>query len=149
MPAPSRNSPLFPVTFLLLAITAHLPAYALADNVLQVRSQSGAKLRTLLTGDPGSARANIMLLVGGKGILKISGKGQLKKKTDNFLVRTRDLFVSAGFLTALVDAPLDRRGGNGLLGGFRASTEHAKDLAKVARKLNALNGKPVIVIAAR
>ncbi len=119
---------------------------AVAETVLQVKSFSGAKLRTLLTGDPMTAKANIVLLVGGSGVLKISGKGQIKSTTENFLVRTRKFFAEAGFLTAVVDAPMDRRKPPGLLGGFRASEEHARDLAKVVKQIGALNGKPVIVI---
>lgn len=87
-----------------------------------------------------------MLLTGGDGVLKISGKGEIKNTTDNFVVRTRKLFADAGFLAAVVDAPMDRRGNPGLLAGYRASAQHGADLVKVAVKLNALNGKPVIAI---
>lgn len=114
------------------------------ESVLEVVATSGAKLRTLLTGDPSTAKANVMLLAGGSGVLKISGKGNTQSK--NFLVRNRQSFAAAGFLAAVVDAPMDRRKKPGLLGGFRASEEHAADLEKVARKLQELNGKPVIVV---
>lgn len=117
-----------------------------AEDVLQIRSSSGAKLRSLLTGNPATARANIILLVGGRGMLKISGKGRIKKPTSNFLARTRQLFADAGYLTALVDAPIDRRRGAGLLGGFRASGEHGRDLSKIAKKLHAMNSKSVFVV---
>jgi hypothetical protein len=119
---------------------------AKAEEVLKLRAESGAKLRSLLTGDVGTAKANLILLTGGSGVLKISGKGQIKKPTDNFLVRTRELFADAGYLTAVVDAPTDRRKRPGLLGGFRASEEHARDLSKVAKELAKRNGKPVVVI---
>lgn len=109
-------------------------------------ASGGAKMRTLLTGDPSTAKANIILLAGGRGVVKISGKGEINAMKGNFLVRTRQLFADEGFLTALVDAPMDRRNKTGLLGGFRASTEHGEDLARVATKLHALNRKPVIVI---
>ncbi len=117
-----------------------------AEQVLKMKSTSGAKLRTLLVGDPETAKANVMLLTGGNGVLKISGKGEIKNKTNNFVVRTRKLFADAGFLAAVVDAPTDRRASPGLLDGFRASAEHGTDLAKVARKLNKLNGKSVFVV---
>ncbi len=133
-------------SFLLFACGLILPQPAKAQEVLQVKATSGAKLRTLLTGDTDRAKANVILLTGGNGVLKISGKGEIKKPTSNFLVRTRRLFAKAGFLVAVVDAPLDRRKAPGLLDGFRASAEHANDLSKVVRKLAALNGRPVFVI---
>lgn len=132
----------------LLAVMASLSFLqpAGAEEVLYAKSTSGSKIRTLLTGNPETAKANVMLFTGGSGVLKISGKGEIKKPTRNFLVRTRQLFADAGFLAAVVDAPLDRRKPPGLLAGFRASPEHAKDLQRVAKRLQALNGKPVIAI---
>ncbi len=134
------------LAFMLIVSVLSLSNPAAAAEVLQVKATSGSKLRALLTGNPDTARANVILLTGGNGVLKISGKGEIKKPTDNFLVRTRQLFANAGFVAAVVDAPLDRRKAPGLLGGFRASAEHADDLGKVVKKLQALNGKPVIVI---
>ena len=134
------------LSFLLVTGGLVLSPPATAAEVLQVKTASGAKMRALLTGNPKTAKANLILLTGGNGVLKISGKGEIKKPTKNFLVRTRQLFANAGFLTAVVDAPLDRRTSTGLLGGFRASTKHADDLSKVVKKLSALNAKPVIII---
>lgn len=116
------------------------------EQVVTLRAQSGANMRTLLTGDPATATANLILLAGGDGKLIISGRGEIKRLKNNFLVRSRNLFVEEGFLTGVVDAPMDRRDKTGLLDGFRASEQHAADLAGVAAALKALNGKPVIVI---
>jgi len=116
------------------------------ETVLEVTAASGAKMRTLISGDPSTAKANVILLTGGSGILRISGKGTIKTQSKNFLVRTRQAFASAGFVAAVVDAPKDRWKKPGLLGGFRASEEHAGDLENVARKLHEMNGKPVVVI---
>lgn len=117
-----------------------------AEEVLQIKASSGAKLRILLTGDPSTAKANIILLAGGRGVVKLSRTGEINAMKGNFLVRTRRLFADKGYLTALVDAPMDRRNKIGLLGGFRTSAEHGDDLARVAARLHALNRKPVIVI---
>lgn len=116
------------------------------ERVLTLNSASGAKMRTLVTGNPATATANLILLAGGDGKLILSGKGEIKRMGNNFVVRSRNLFVKKGFLTAVVDAPMDRRDKTGLLGGFRASEEHASDLASVASALKAMNGKPVVVI---
>lgn len=117
-----------------------------ANKVLTVNSTRGAKIRLLLTGDAGRAQANVILLAGGDGRILISSKGKIGRLHGNFLVRSRTLFAEKGFLTAVMDAPSDRKKEPGLLGGFRTSPEHADDLAKAATELSALNGKPVIVV---
>ncbi len=117
-----------------------------ADQVLTLKSTSGANMRVLVTGDAGISTANLILLAGDDGRVHISGSGDIKRMQGNFLVRSRRLFVKQGFLTALVDAPADRKKVPGLLGGFRATREHASDLAKVAAALTAMNAKPVVVI---
>jgi pimeloyl-ACP methyl ester carboxylesterase len=117
-----------------------------AESVLAITTQSGLKLRSLVGGDPVKARANLILLAGGSRKLVISGQGEIKRLKNNFLVRSRNAFARAGYVTAVADAPLDRRGPEGLLGGFRASVDHAADLDKLASKLSQTNSKPVIVI---
>ena len=117
-----------------------------AEKLLTLAASSGAKMRVLLTGEPRTASANLILLAGGDGRVIISGKGEVKRMGKNFLLRSRALFVAEGFLTAVVDAPFDRRKPPGLLGGFRTSRNHARDLGTVAAALRQLNGKPVAVI---
>ncbi|MGI9378929.1 MAG: hypothetical protein ACR2OW_04700, partial [Methyloligellaceae bacterium] len=116
------------------------------EFVLQVSATSGAKLRTLVSGDPQQAKANILLLAGGNGVLKISGKGQIKSKKNNFLVRSRSLFAKHGYLTALVDAPKDRHTKTGISGGFRISGEHAQDLQKVVDRVQSLSNPPMVIV---
>lgn len=115
-------------------------------RVLTLTARSGAPMRVLVGGDPATATANLILLAGGDGRLKLAGDGEIGRLNNNFLVRSRGLFVAEGFLTAVVDAPRDRWEEPGLLGGFRASPAHAADLAAVAAALTARNGKPVIVV---
>lgn len=143
---PDRTAWLAWLACLVLVLLVIAPDVGSAEEVLQVKASSGAKLRTLLTGDPSTAKANIILLAGGRGVVKLSGTGEIKAMKGNFLVRTRQLFADKGYLTALVDAPMDRRNKIGLLRGFRASAEHGDDLARVAARLHALNRKPVIVV---
>lgn len=131
---------------LVVVLLVSVPSAGSAEQVFQVKASSGAKLRTLLTGDPSTAKANIILLVGGRGVMKLSRTGEINAMRGNFLVRARQIFADKGYLTALVDAPMDRRNKIGLLRGFRASAEHGDDLVRVAKKLHMLNRKPVIVI---
>ncbi len=131
---------------LLLLLPIGAPDAGSAEELLQIKASSGAEFRTLLTGDPSTAKANLILLAGGRGVVKLSRSGEINAMKGNFLVRARQLFADRGYLTALVDAPLDRRNKTGLLGGFRVSVEHGDDLARVAARLYRLNRKPVVVI---
>jgi len=72
----------------------------------------------------------LVLLAGGGGHLDLDAEGCPHALTGNSLVRALPLFHAAGFTTALVDAPSDYVGEDGL-GGFRIAPAHAADLGKV------------------
>jgi pimeloyl-ACP methyl ester carboxylesterase len=76
------------------------------------------------------ARIALVLLVGGGGNLNLDDKGCPRSLSGNVLMRMRPLFHGAGFVTALVDAPSDSSGGDGLA-EFRIAPQHADDLGKV------------------
>jgi pimeloyl-ACP methyl ester carboxylesterase len=76
----------------------------------------------------------LVLLVGGGGVLDLDGAGCPRALARNSLIRMRPFFHDAGFVTALVDAPSDVRGENGLA-GFRTARQHAADLGKVIADL--------------
>jgi len=76
----------------------------------------------------------LVLIVGGGGNLNLDEKGCPRSLTRNSLMRMRPLFHGAGFFTALVDAPSDSRGDDGLA-GFRTAPQHAEDLGKVISDL--------------
>jgi len=87
----------------------------------------------LVRPQPGAAQAGpvaLVLLVGGGGHLDLDEQGCARALKGNSLVRSLALFHDAGFVTALVDAPSDHPGDDGLA-GFRISTEHAEDLGRV------------------
>lgn len=88
---------------------------------------------SLATPPPPSAqgaRIILVLLAGGGGDLNLDDAGCPRALTGNSLVRSIPHFHRAGFATALVSAPSDHRGEDGL-GGFRTRPEHAEDLGKV------------------
>jgi hypothetical protein len=78
----------------------------------------------------------LVLLPGGSGHVNLDEKGCPRGLKGNSLVRSIPLFNAAGFGTALVDAPSDFQGEDGL-GGFRTSPLHAEDLGKVIADLRA------------
>ena len=87
----------------------------------------------------------LVLLPGGPGYAALDAKGCAGKLKGNSLVRSRELFHRAGFVTALVDAPSDHRGGDGL-GGFRMSPQHAEDIGKVIAFLRERTKLPVWLV---
>jgi hypothetical protein len=94
---------------------------------------------------PEGAQFALVLLVGGGGHLDLDGKGCPRALTGNFLVRSLEHFHRAGFATALVDAPSDHPGEDGLK-GFRMSPQHADDLGKLIADLRRRTDLPVWVV---
>jgi hypothetical protein len=86
-----------------------------------------------------------VLLVGGGGDLHLDDRGCPRALKGNFLVRSLPHFHAEGFFTALVDAPSDHQGGDGL-GGFRTSSDHAKDLGLVVADVRRRTGGSVWVV---
>lgn len=127
------------------AIAMMLPLATLACgelHTLQVRD--GVTLRYALVVPPG-AKAALVLLPGGGGHLDLDDQGCPRKLKGNSLVRSQALFQAEGFATALVDAPSDYAGEDGL-GGFRAQPAHAQDLGKVVAEVRARAKAPVWLV---
>ena len=95
-------------------------------------------------GVPG-ARIALVLLVGGGGHLDLDDQGCPRALTGNALVRFLPLFQSAGFATALLDAPSDHGGEDGL-GGFRSAPAHAEDLGNIIADVRARTQSAVWLI---
>lgn len=126
---------------------AGLPAFALA-------SSCGERVTLATHGDtrssyayvaPPAPQAVLLLLVGGGGHLRLDAQGCPRALTGNSLVRSLPLFQAQGYATALLDAPSDHEGEDGL-GGFRTAPEHAQDLGRVIADLRQRSGLPVWVI---
>lgn len=93
---------------------------------------------------PANATAALVLLAGGGGHLDLDDRGCPRALTGNSLVRSIPHFHALGFATALVDAPSDYPGDDGL-GGFRIAADHAADLGKVIADVRARTSAPVWV----
>ena len=97
---------------------------------------------------PPAAQGNgaaLVLLAGGPGFVDLDAKGCPRKLKGNSLIRSRELFHKAGFATALVDAPSNYRGEDGL-GGYRLSLQHAEDLGKVIADVRERTKLPVWLV---
>ena len=118
------------------------PLAALASGeVVTLKTRGEATLRYALAV-PQSAAAVLVLLPGGGGHADLDAKGCAQALKGNSLIRAQELFHKEGFATALVDAPSDHAGADGL-GGFRAQPAHAEDLGKVVADLRARLKLPV------
>jgi hypothetical protein len=91
---------------------------------------------------PANAKAALVLLAGGGGHLNLDDRGCPRALTGNSLVVSIPHFHALGFATALVDAPSDHPGEDGL-GGFRIAADHAEDLGKVITDVRKRTQTPV------
>lgn len=92
-----------------------------------------------------SIKATVLLLPGGGGHLDLDDAGCPRALQGNSLVRKLPLFHAAGFATALVDAPSDHPGEDGLA-GFRIRPAHAQDLGSIIADVRARSKTAVWVI---
>jgi hypothetical protein len=132
-----------------IALSAHLAAQEACGEVVSIATHGRTTTPVSIGMPPDSApqdgRMALVLLPGGPGYVALDAKGCARKLQGNSLVRSRDLFHNSGFVTALVDAPSDHRGEDGL-GGFRMSTQHAEDIGKVVAYLRERTKLPVWLV---
>jgi pimeloyl-ACP methyl ester carboxylesterase len=127
----------------LCALCCCLDSFACGE-VVTLGTHSGTTTRYALVV-PQDAKAALILLPGGAGHLDLDDRGCPRKLKGNSLVRMQEHFRREGFATALVDAPSDRFGGEGL-GGFRAQPAHAEDLGRLIADLRARTNAPVWLV---
>ena len=122
------------------------PVHASCGEVVRLETR-GAETIAYGYGlaDGASPRAALVLLAGGSGFLNLDSDGYARKLTGNTLVRNQKLLRLSGLVTAVVDAPSDWQGKDGL-GGFREEEDHAKDLSLVIEDLRKRTKLPVYVI---
>ncbi|HXZ49946.1 MAG TPA: hypothetical protein VEG27_13065 [Usitatibacter sp.] len=122
----------------LAAVLAGAPALA-ADHLVRIETRPGVHVSYWMMARPGASAA-LVLLPGGAGGIAMKGG---VPTSDNFLVRSRDLFAAAGFDVAIVGKPTDHAD---LDLAFRASPEHVADLARVVEKVHAATRRPVWLV---
>lgn len=114
------------------------PARA-ADHLVKVDSRPGASIGYWMMERP-DAKATLLLIPGGGGGIGLRGG---VPRSQNFLVRSRDLFAGAGYNVALLGKPTDRAE---LDAGYRTGDDHVTDVRAVVAKLSADYGKPVWIV---
>jgi hypothetical protein len=120
----------------LLATAGLALAAERCGEVVSVEAHDRSTLRYAFVPPSGGQAAEpsgpvtLLLLAGGAGHLDLDAQGCARKLKGNSLVRSIPVFTEAGFGTALVDAPSDFHGEDGL-GGFRTDARHAQDIGQV------------------
>lgn len=94
---------------------------------------------------PSAAPVTLLLLAGASGYVDLDGRGCARRLKGNWLVRAAALFGAAGLGTALVDAPSDYHGAEGLE-GFRLDPRHADDLGRIVLALRQRSGGAVWLV---
>lgn len=110
---------------------------AKAEEFVSVNTPNGAQ--GFLFDAPDRPVASVILFAGGHGWLQLDGT-DIGWGRSNFLVRTRDMFVSQGFQVAVVDTPDYKDKINAI---FRMSPQHGQDIREVAKWLKAKADVPV------
>lgn len=126
---------------ILFIITLFLAAPASAENerLIKIDTRPGVTVSFYNMKREGS-KATIILLTGGAGGIGLKNG---IPTSNNFLVRSRDLFAANGFDVAVVGKPSDK---DDLDGSFRISAEHIEDLRRVVAFLKKDSGLPVWVV---
>lgn len=134
----------------LLLLSASTACFAqtgvVCGDVVTIETHAHTTTRYALAQANGNAAPNdriaLVLLAGGGGHLDLDDQGCPRALKGNSLVRLLPDFHAAGFLTALVDAPSDHPGEDGLA-GFRIDAQHADDLGKVIADVRRRSNAPV------
>src|SRR5690348_9207206 len=91
-----------------------------------------------------SARASVVLMSGGNGLLSLDSTGTITDSTGNFLIRSADLFLRHGLNVMMADTTPAHPGGLTL--GVRLSATHAAELQGFINAALTRWGKPVWVV---
>lgn len=125
-----------------LALTAFAATAAVAaEKVVDLPGRGS--IQRVLVDVPANPIGSVVLLAGGPGVLNIDEAGKVNRLFGNQLVRTRALYVRAGFATAVPDIASDLKDTQNYRGN---GATHGRDIAAVIAHMRAIKG-PVALIA--
>ena len=102
-----------------------------AEEVVTLNSRENVTQSYLLAYDKDEAYRSVAILFAG-GAGHIALKPGVNVRSNNFLARTRDLFVGGGVAAAVIDGPSDA---SRMSDSFRMGAEHATDIGAVVKDL--------------
>lgn len=126
--------------FLISMVLFAYQAYGHSESYQEIASTRNNVVIPTWLIVPEKPQASVILFAGGGGDIGISANGI--KKTNNFLIRSRNLFADAGLAVAVVDVPSDRTS----LRDFRTGKKHAKDIQAVITYLRQQYDVPVWLV---
>ena len=133
---------------LIALLIATVPcALARGERAVDIETRPGVTLRFLLA-EPPTPKGSVILLAGGHGRLELSNSGVIGWGALNQLVRTRQDYAAAGYVTAVPDVPSDMKGARSpedVARGYRWSDDHARDMGALVAYLAKIR-KPVWII---
>ena len=133
------------IIFLSGLMLVFAPVQAAADGGVDIKSRG--QTVPILVQSPSKSKpvAIVVLFAGGEGILNIKKTpfGSTIGNAENFVIRSRALFLANGLMTVAIDGPTDVPGD---LYGFRGSENHAKDVQAVITYLRNKYTLPVWLV---
>jgi hypothetical protein len=114
------------------------------ESVVDIPTRTGVSERVLVISPP-QPKALLVLFPGGNGRLGIFPNGSMSRGESNFLVRSRRLLESQGFIVVTVDAPSDRQSAP-FLSGFRETDTHVEDIKAIIKWARSTYNIPVWLI---
>ncbi len=129
-------------------LTSLTASPARAESLEIIATRPGVTQAFLLER-PERPKAVLLLFPGGNGALRLAyfhGVLAGRVSEDSFLVRTRAQLAARGFVVVVMDAPSDQSDNDGMLGGFRATGEHAQDVAVVIDYVRYRTNLPVWLV---
>jgi pimeloyl-ACP methyl ester carboxylesterase len=138
MPDPSRFLKSIMRILLIGLLLASSTAALAEDKVIKLDTRPGVSVSFYYMKRDG-ATATVVLLPGNIGDIGLKDD---VPTSDNFLVRTRDLFAAKGFNVAVANRPSDKE----LEYEFRISPEHIQNLRQVVGYVKIDSGLPVWLV---
>ena len=120
------------------------PAASAAEKVVDLRVRGS--IQRVLVDVPANPVGSVVLLAGGPGVLNIDQAGKVNRLFGNQLVRTRALYVRAGFATAVPDIASDLKDTQNYRGN---GATHGRDLAAVIAYMRQIKGPVALVATSR
>ncbi len=124
---------LIKTTIFIALLGAYFSTFA-SEKMIELNTREGVTQSYLLTITPEeSPRYIAILFSGGMGNINLKKRGNTAEvKTQNFLIRSREMFLTHGIATAAVDSPSDMIN---MSDGFRMSDKHQQDIIEVVKDL--------------
>lgn len=130
----------------LAALHAVAGADTTTQELINLQTRPGVQQPVLVIRPP-QPTASVILFAGGGGNIRLQDGAQGPTvRSNNFLVRSRELFAAQGLLVAVVDAPSDKQYVDGMLYGFRTSDRHVTDIDGVIDWLHRQADLPVWLV---